>query len=88
MKMILVLLRDADTENVIKALEKRELFITRIASSGGFMRRGVSTLMVGVEDQDVDDVIQSIRYICPPAVDPMSKRGRLFVLNVEHFEQY
>ena len=88
MKMIVAILRDEDTESVIKTLAKRELPITRIASSGGFMRQGISTLMVGVKDQDVDAVIQVIRNVCTPAVDPLLKRARLFVLNVEHFEQY
>jgi uncharacterized protein YaaQ len=88
MKMIVANLRDEDTETVIKTLTKREMPITRIASSGGFMRQGISTLMVGVEDQDVDEVIQVIENVCTPSVDPMLKRARLFVLNVEHFEQY
>ncbi len=88
MKMIVANLRDEDTETVIKTLTKRAMPITRIASSGGFMRQGISTLMVGVEDQDVDEVIRVIGNVCTPSVDPMLKRARLFVLNVEHFEQY
>jgi uncharacterized protein YaaQ len=88
MKMIVTILRDEDTETVINTLARRELPITRIASSGGFMRQGTSTLMVGVEDQNIEAVIRVIRNVCIPAVDPLLKRARLFVLNVEHFEQY
>ena len=87
MKMIVAILQDEDAENVSKALIKADLCVTEIASTGGFLRQGSSTLMVGVGDQSVDDTIQIINNYCTPSVEPMQKRASLFVLNVEHFEQ-
>ena len=87
MKMIVAILQDEDAETVTDALLSSNLRVTRIASTGGFLRQGSSTLMIGVEDPDVDDAIQIINNNCTPTVEPMLKRATLFVLNIEHFEQ-
>jgi len=87
MKMIVAILQDEDAESVTEAMMKSELCTTRISSTGGFLRQGSSTLMIGVDDESLDDTIQIINNNCTPSVEPMRKRATLFVLNVEHFEQ-
>lgn len=87
MKMIVVILPDEDAESVTQALITSNLCVTEIASTGGFLRQGSSTLMIGVDDESVDEGIQIINNNCTPSVEPMLKRATLFVLNVEHFEQ-
>ena len=87
MKMIVTILQDDDAVNVSQAIANSELCVTRVASTGGFLRQGSSTLMIGVDDQDVEEAIQIINNNCTPTVEPMFKRATLFVLNVEHFEQ-
>lgn len=87
MKMIIAVIGDHDNEPVSQALVKAGFRVTRIASSGGFLRRGSSTLMIGCEDEKVDDAIQTIRHSTTPPSDPMLKRATLFVLNVEHYSQ-
>jgi uncharacterized protein YaaQ len=87
MKMIVAILQDEDAEAATNALSKSELCVSRVASTGGFLRQGSSTLMIGVDDQDVDEAIQIINNHCTPSVEPMLKRATLFLLNVEHFEQ-
>jgi uncharacterized protein YaaQ len=87
MKMIVAILPYEDAEAVNHALITSNLCVTEIASSGGFFRQGSSTLMIGVDDDSVDDAIQTINNNCTPSVELMRKRATLFVLNVEHFEQ-
>ena len=87
MKMIVAILQDGDTESVTQALVAANLWVTEIASTGGFLRKGSSTLMIGIDDDSIDDTIQLINKNCTPSVEPMLKRATLFVLNVEHFEQ-
>ena len=87
MKMIVAIVRDEYAEEVAEALVHSKLCVSRIASTGGFLRQGSSTLMIGVEDSNVDQAIQIIAEKCPPSVEPMLRRATLFVLNVEHFEQ-
>ncbi len=87
MKMIMAILQDEDAETVTQALMSAELWVTEIASTGGFLRQGSSTLMIGVDDESVDEAIQIINNHCTPSVEPMQRRATLFVLNVEHFAQ-
>jgi uncharacterized protein YaaQ len=61
--------------------------VTRIASTGGFLRRGNTTLMIGTEDQKVDDAIEILRANCAPPPEVGAHRATLFVLNIAHFEQ-
>jgi uncharacterized protein YaaQ len=87
MKMIVAIIRDKDNEPVSQALVKDGFRVTRIASTGGFLRRGLSTLMIGVSDDQVDMAIQVIKNSASPPEENGTKRVTLFVLNVAGFSQ-
>ena len=46
------------------------------------MRRGSSTLLIGLDDDQVDQAMQIIRDTCSITTDPNQKRATVFVLNV------
>ncbi|HEX7975607.1 MAG TPA: cyclic-di-AMP receptor [Anaerolineales bacterium] len=87
MKLIIAILRDSDNEPVSQALIASSFRVTRIASTGGFLRRGSSTIMVGVDDGKVDEAINVIRASAAPPVELGVKRATLFVLDVQNFTQ-
>ena len=87
MKMILAIIRDSDNEAVTQSLVEASYRVTRIASTGGFLRRGYSTLLIGVEDEKVDAAIELIRDNTTSADEPGMKRATMFVLNVARFSQ-
>ena len=87
MRLIIAILRDADGEDVLRALLDADFRVTRIASTGGFMRRGNSTFLIGVEKEKVETAVQLIREHSAPAIDPGLKRATVFVLKVNQFEQ-
>ncbi len=87
MKLILAVVRDIDSESVIRTLIKAGYRVTRLASTGGFLRRGNMTLMIGVDEGDDQKVIDLMRE----AVGPPEKeqhRVTLFVLNATGSEQF
>ena len=86
MKMIIAILKDNDCDRVIQALTERNFRVTRIASTGGLLRRGTGTLFAGVEDDQVDAAIQVIRQKMGPA-SGSEKRATIFVVPVENFQQ-
>ncbi len=88
MKMIIAIVRDRDTNPVSTALTSAEFRVTHIASTGGFLRRGNSTLFIGVDDEKVDVALDVIRTNLEPADDPEQKRATIFVLNVNHFTHF
>ena len=87
MKMIIAIIRDLDNEPVSQALITGGFRVTRIASTGGFLRRGSSTLMIGVADEKVDEAIQILKDNTSPAEESGQKRATLFVLDVKNFTQ-
>ena len=86
MKMDILIIKDNDADSVTQALTTAEYRVTRIASTGGFLRSGVVTLLLGVDDDRVDPVIGMIRQRLS-ATTSSEKRATLFVVPVEHYEQ-
>ncbi len=87
MKMILAIVRDLDEDEILQALLEEDFRVTRIASSGGFFRRGNATFMIGVEAEKVEQVLEIIRQHCAPTLDLAVKHATVFVLDIDHFEQ-
>lgn len=87
MKLIITIISDNDNDPVSHALITGGFRVTRIASTGGFLRKGSSTLMIGVNDDQVDQAIEIVRSNTSPVNDPMLKRATLFVIPVENFTQ-
>ena len=86
MKLIIAIVRDTDDGPVVERLTGEGRRVTRVASTGGFLRRGNVTLLVGVEAEDVQPVIDSLRETCA-APPPGQHRATVFVVDAAHFEQ-
>ncbi|NOH01283.1 MAG: hypothetical protein HND47_04580 [Chloroflexi bacterium] len=85
MKMIIVIVKDQDADALTQAFTAASYRVTRVASTGGFLRSGVVTLLLGVEDDQVDTVIETVRSALPSKGG--EKRATLFVVPVHHYEQ-
>lgn len=86
MKLLIVILRDWDAGAVTEQLVTNGYQVTRIASTGGLLRRGNVTLLIGAEAKDVDEVIALLRETCTPQ-EPGEHRATIFVVDAPHFEQ-
>jgi len=61
MKLIIAILRDIDHDAVSQSLTSAGYRVTLIASTGGFWRRGNTTLMIGCEEDEVEKALHLIR---------------------------
>jgi uncharacterized protein YaaQ len=61
MKMVFAIVHDEDGPKVMEQLNKGGFSVTKLSSSGGFLRAGNTTLLVGIEDDKVDEVIDIIK---------------------------
>jgi uncharacterized protein YaaQ len=52
-KLVIAIIQDYDTDAFLKAISRQGLMATRIASAGGFLRTGNTTVFLGVEDDQV-----------------------------------
>lgn len=60
MKLIITIVSRDDASAVMRELVKNKFFVTKLASSGGFLRSGNTTLMIGTSDENVDKAINLI----------------------------
>lgn len=85
MKLMIIIVRDADSETVSQELVKADYRITRMASTGGFLRRGNSTLLVGVEDAQVQPVMDLLQQTCCPVDADNQHRATIFVVDMPYY---
>ena len=61
MKLIFAIVSNDDSSAVSSALTKNGYSVTKLATTGGFLMAGNTTFISGVEDDQVDKVIEIIR---------------------------
>jgi uncharacterized protein YaaQ len=86
-KLIIAIVNDEYAESAINKLIEREYRVTRVASTGGFLRRGNTTLLIGTQDELVDDAFEIIRQVCTEREEPGDRKATVFVLDMARFEQ-
>lgn len=86
MKLIIAIIRDPDADSATQALTNAKFRVTRTASTGGLLRRGVTTLLIGVDEDQVEPAIQLLKESCSPAAEG-EKRATVFVVPVNRFVQ-
>ncbi|MBU5294254.1 cyclic-di-AMP receptor [Anaerosalibacter bizertensis] len=64
MKLIIAIVQDEDAPGLIEDLTEEEYRVTKLASTGGFLKSGNTTLLIGVEDEKVDHVLNIIEDTC------------------------
>jgi uncharacterized protein YaaQ len=64
MKLVLAVVQRQDAGELLDALTSQGHRVTRISSEGGFLREGNVTLLIAVEDHQVEPLIQNIREHC------------------------
>lgn len=60
MKLIFAIVHDEDGRKVMDELNRNGFSVTKLCSTGGFLKAGNTTLLVGVEEDKVDAVIDII----------------------------
>ncbi len=80
MKLVVAIVHSEDAGALVDALLEKEHRATRLQSSGGFLKQSNATVIVGVEDDQVDAVLDVVRANCvsrtqvvnpmPPIMEP------------------
>src|SRR4029078_9823467 len=79
-KLVVAIVHREDAGALVNALLDKEFRATRLHSSGGFLKQSNATIILGVEDADVDEVMGVVRANCtsrtqvvnpmPPIMEP------------------
>jgi len=82
MKLVVCVVNEDDTSALVDALTADGYRATVVSTTGGFLRQGNATLVIGVPDQDVADALAIIKANCrtrlayanplPPTAEPLA----------------
>ena len=84
MKLIISIVHSDDADLLLRTLADKGYRSTRISTTGGFLREGNATILVGAEPEHVEGVLEVIRNSCqsrfqwftPP---PLAETGEAYV---------
>lgn len=64
MKLIIAVVQDDDASDLVDVLTEDNFRVTKLATTGGFLKSGNTTLMVGVEEERLNSAVNLIERIC------------------------
>lgn len=98
MKLVMAVVQADAAAKTAEALIEAGFRVTRIATTGGWLRRENTTLLSGVEDERVEEMLAALRRVGVRPEQPgpdntpenaaNTGRGIVFVMDVERFEHY
>ena len=78
MKLIIAIVQDEDASRLVSNLMNEGYSVTKLATTGGFLRAGNTTLLLGVNEDRFDGAMKIIEKVCKsrkqiaPAPSPMA----------------
>ena len=78
MKLVIAIVQDQDSNRLSSALTKKSFRATKLATTGGFLRSGNTTFMIGTEESNIPTLLNVIRENCrarEQMVSPVSPMG-------------
>lgn len=62
--LIIAVVQDQDVNRLLADLMEKGYSATKLASTGGFLRQGNTTLLIGVDQERVSEVVAIIKEVC------------------------
>lgn len=63
-KLIIAVVQDEDSSRLLSVLMQQGFGVTKLATTGGFLKAGNTTLLLGVDDSRLDEAIGAIESVC------------------------
>lgn len=93
MKLIIAIVHDDFIKEVTKGLMEKKYRTTKLSSTGGFLKAGNTTILMGVEDDKIDEVMDIIKGICSTRNVTKGKNklkvsgANLFIMDMEDYKK-
>lgn len=96
LKLIIAIVHDEDSGRIIDEFNDNNLKITKMCSTGGFMKSGNSTLLSGIQDDEVDKAVSIIENNTRKREDVIdihsykvsTGRATIFIADIERCEKF
>ena len=85
MKLIIAIVQDEDASRLVSSLMNEGYSATKLATTGGFLRAGNTTLLLGVDEDRFDGAMKIIEKVCTsrkqiaPSQTPMAGNTGAYV---------
>jgi len=92
-KLVIAIVQDDFATKVIKSLMEKKHRVTKLSSTGGFLKTGNTTLLIGAEDEKTGEIIKVIEDECKKENTVDKKDGiadiyaNIFILNMDEFKK-
>jgi uncharacterized protein YaaQ len=86
-KLILAIVSADAVDIVSRTLVEHKYVVTQISSVGGFLRRGNTTMVIGVDEGQVERALNVLRGVCNSLSKPDTHAATIFVLDAQQFVQ-
>jgi uncharacterized protein YaaQ len=98
MKLIIAIIQNNDAKILMDDLISKGFGVTKMATTGGFLKIKNTTLLIGVEEKNLDIVINHIKKICKPNKKSVTSsksneedmslgNATIFVVDINKFEK-
>ena len=64
MKLIIAIVQDEDSSRLVSSLMAEGYGVTKLATTGGFLRSGNTTLLIGVDDTKLENAMGIVEKVC------------------------
>ena len=81
-KLLVIIASPPDADALIEKLIERGYPATKVSSTGGFLRRGSSAILSGVDEEDVDPVLAVVRRTCQVRMELITSNALPLLGNV------
>ena len=62
MKLVIAIVQDQDAHTLIQDATKEKFRVTKLSTSGGFLKSGSATLLFGVEEERLQELLDIIEH--------------------------
>ena len=95
MKLLVTIVQDQDVNRLMDRLSERGFQFTRISTTGGFLKEGNTTLLIGMKDKREEEAVSIIKESSKSRKKSSGEKSTVtvggalvFTLNVERWETY
>lgn len=90
MKLIVVIMEDDLSHILSKELLENRISSTKLSSTGGFLKKGNTTMLIGTDVEKEQSILDLIKKVCDEndIESDNESKANIFVMDLEDFKKF
>lgn len=90
MKLIVVIMEDDLSHILSKELLENKISSTKLSSTGGFLKKGNTTMLIGTNVEKEQSILDLIKKVCDEndIESDNESKANIFVMDLEDFKKF